>query len=139
VAAARGSGDHEYGLPEAGRRFSEEVENLGSGLRIEVARWLVGQQQPRFVRDRSADRDALCLTSRQLWHRPIKQVIDPQPGTDSPSALLGSRLRYPRQAELQGDVLQDRKLGQQAATGELVDEADRAGAPLTTLSGGELV
>src|SRR5207344_272453 len=68
-----------------------------------------------------------------------QQAIDLQPGTGGPSALLGLRLRYPHQAELQRDVLQDRQLGQQAATGELVDESDRARAPLTTLSGGELV
>jgi hypothetical protein len=70
VAAARGSGDHEYGLPEAGRRFSEEVENLGSGLRIEVARWLVGQDDVGVFDQGPRNGDSLLLASGELV-RPV--------------------------------------------------------------------
>ena len=91
------------------------------------------------MRDSGADRHFLCLTPGQSLHRTIQQVIDLQPGTGVTSAPLRLRLPNPRQSELQRDVLHHRQLGQQAAGGKLVDEPHRAGAPLTTLPGGQLV
>ena len=40
--------------------------DLGAGLRVEVARRLVGQQDRRIVDERARDRHALPLTARQL-------------------------------------------------------------------------
>ena len=39
---------------------------LGAGLRVEVARRLVREQDRRVVHERSRDRDALTLTAREL-------------------------------------------------------------------------
>src|SRR5215218_7906351 len=64
-------GDHEYRLLEAGRRFFEELEYLGAGLRVEVPRRFVGQddvwgfdQGPRYG-------DPLLLATGELV-RPVR-------------------------------------------------------------------
>src|ERR1700692_1064015 len=50
------------GVPAIMQR-PEEVENLTPGLRIEVAGWLVGEQQRRLVDESTGDGHALTLTA----------------------------------------------------------------------------
>ena len=71
---ARVVGDHEYGLLEAGRRLFQELEHLGAGLRVQVPRRLVGEddvgssdQGPRY-------RDPLLLAARELV-RPVRPPL----------------------------------------------------------------
>ena len=85
---ARVVGDHEYGLLEAGRRFSQELEHLGAGLRIEVPRRLVGQDDVGEFDQGSRYGDSLLLATGELvWPvRPprrelheVQELVEPLP------------------------------------------------------------
>ena len=50
-------------IPYRSRRRSSSVEDLRAGLRVERAGRLVGEEQPRLVRERAGDRDPLALAA----------------------------------------------------------------------------
>jgi hypothetical protein len=59
-------GDHEDGLAVALDGLAEEVEHLGPGPRVEVARRLVGEEDRRRAGERPGDGDPLLLAARKL-------------------------------------------------------------------------
>src|SRR5271169_2857635 len=50
----------------AGIHFLEEGHDLLGHVRVEVARWLVGEEQDRLVDEGAGDGNALLLATRQL-------------------------------------------------------------------------
>ena len=64
----------------------EQLEHLSPGRRVERPGRLVGQQQPRLVRERAGDRDPLALAARQ--HRRLRARAARQPD-------LGQQLARP--------------------------------------------
>jgi hypothetical protein len=50
---------HVFGLDDG----AEQPHDLLGGVGVELAGWLVGEQQPRLARQRAGDRDALLLTA----------------------------------------------------------------------------
>ena len=63
---ARLVGDHHDRLPELLDRVPEQLEDLGAGLRVEVARRLVREDDVRPRDERPRDRDALLLAAGEL-------------------------------------------------------------------------
>ena len=53
---------------EAGRadQLRQRLEHVVRGARVEIAGRLVGEQEPRRVRDRARNRDALLFAAGQL-------------------------------------------------------------------------
>ena len=66
---------------------STQIEERLGGLRIELRRRLVEQQQPRTEGERRSEADALQLAGRELGDRPLGQVA----GTDRGQRLLDAR------------------------------------------------
>ena len=60
----------------------EQLEDLRAGLGVERARRLVGEQEPRAVRERARDGDALTLAAGNLSRRAgggyYERQLDPQ-------------------------------------------------------------
>ena len=73
---------------------SEQREDLGRSLRVEVAGRLVGQDQPGLVDERPGDRDPLLLAARQLGRSVAVPVGEP----DEVERLARRRLRRPRRS-----------------------------------------
>src|SRR5690242_10006450 len=59
-------GDHHDGLAEVVDRLAHEGEDLRTRARVEVAGGLVGEDDRRLAQQRTADGDALLLTTREL-------------------------------------------------------------------------
>ena len=73
--AVRGAGEilvvrHDDDRRAVAIHLREQLDHLGAGLRVELARGLVGEQELRRVGQRARDRDALLLAARQL-RRPV--------------------------------------------------------------------
>ncbi len=100
----------------------QHVEHPAGGLRVEVAGRLVGEQQPRPVGQRPAERDPLLLAARQLGRTVAGARREPDRGEQVARPRLGGGARDAGGALRQRDVLQRRELRQQVV--ELVDEAD---------------
>ena len=65
--------DDDDRLP-GGVQFLEERDDLVGRGRVEVARWLVGEQDAGLVDERPCDRDALALPARELVG-PVVQAL----------------------------------------------------------------
>ena len=116
-----------------GAQLVEQVEHVGGGVRVEVARGLVGQDHRRLGDERARDRDALLLSAGQLARPVVEAVAEPDAGErlHAPGPARSSR-RSAGVDQRQLDVAQRGQRGQQVEL--LEDEAD---APVADL--GELV
>ena len=75
-----------------GDELGEEREHLAGRVRVEVARRLVGDQEPRAIGERGAERDALLLSARELRRPGVGAVEQPDAleqltGAGAPLAL----------------------------------------------------
>ena len=59
-------GDHHHGLPEFLTGDLHQAQNVLAGLGVEIAGWLVGQQDGGFGGERPGNGDPLLLPARQL-------------------------------------------------------------------------
>src|SRR5581483_8068904 len=55
----------------------DQVENTLSGVRVEMARRLVTQKQPRHLCERASDGDTLCLAPGQLGRETVDLCREP--------------------------------------------------------------
>src|SRR3989475_9177652 len=55
--------DEQNGHPPLGADSLDQRQDLGLSLRVQRTRGLVGQEEPRLVRERTGERDALALTT----------------------------------------------------------------------------
>src|SRR5439155_16487318 len=62
-----------------GMQFSEQVDDLVRGVRVEVAGRFVGPDDPRSLRERAGDRDSLLFAARQLRRVVTEPVADANP------------------------------------------------------------
>ena len=101
----------------------DEREDLATGLGIEIAGRLVGQQDRRIDRQRSRDRHALALTARQLLGQ-MREAGGRAARASSSSVARSWTFDARPAAEMQRqpDILQTRQRRQQVE--ELKDEPD---------------
>ena len=86
--------DQQDRRPALRAKTLEQIEHLRARRRIERAGRLVGEQQPRLVRERARDGDALAFASRQHRRPRADPVVKPT-SSSSPTARA-SRSRRPR-------------------------------------------
>ena len=118
--------------PALGAQLLDEVEHGAAGFGVEAAGRLVREQDRGLVRQRSGDRDALALPTRQL-RRPIALPTFEPDGTQKGSSALPPLASG--QAELEHrhlDVLDRRQGGQQVV--ELEDHSDVTGTVVAQLA-----
>ena len=91
----------------------DEVEDAACGHLVQVARWLVGQQQPGIVDQRAGQRHALLLAAATV--RPADGRRDPPgpPPSASSPPLPALPLSHAASQQRHGHVFQGRKLRQQ--------------------------
>ena len=59
-------GDHDDGHTELILKFAEQGEDRDAGIRVEMSRWFVGEQDTRAIDESAGDRDALLFATRKL-------------------------------------------------------------------------
>ena len=74
-------GDQDDG-PAGGMEVVEELDDLGAGVAVEVARRLVGEEDGRLRDEGAGDPDALLLAARQLGRLVVQAVAQAQPLED---------------------------------------------------------
>ena len=84
--------DHQDRLP-TGVQPPEQLEHLVPALGVERARRLVGEQQRRLVRERTRDREALPLTTREHARRVLRLVGEAEQVEQVACAVSRPRLR----------------------------------------------
>src|ERR1700694_3675073 len=84
--------DHDHGHAALAQR-AHDREHRAHQLRIERARRLVEQHDPRLERDRARDGHALLLTARELARRVAGAVGEADPLQRGPAQRLGTRAR----------------------------------------------
>src|SRR5918993_791246 len=101
-------------------QVGDEAQNLGAGLRVEIAGRLIRQKYRGINGQRSRNRDALALAAGEL----VRHVIEPRPQLDQieqlARAIVDLLARPASQVERQGHVLEARQARQQVE--ELKDE-----------------
>ena len=110
---------------------SNSDEDVGGGVRVEVAGRLVGQDQRRVGHQRPGDRDPLLLTAGHLTRPVLGPVGQPDPGQRLHRPLPALGLVHPGVAQRQLDVAPGRHRGQQVEL--LEDEPDLLVADLGQL------
>ena len=63
-----------------GVEVAEEIEDFAAGLRIEVARRFVGEEERRFVHERAGDGDALALAAGEFVGLVVHAVAEADGG-----------------------------------------------------------
>ena len=96
-----------------GYELGQEREHLAGGVRVEVARGLVGDEELRAIGQRGAERDALLLSARELGRPGVGAVEQPDALEQLPSSNTALALRYARKPERHGDELLRRQLASQ--------------------------
>src|SRR5439155_3974248 len=114
---------HENGRHSAfAMELGQEVEDAASGFRVEISGRLVGEKETRPARERSGDRDALLLPSRERSRKMGSTIGEP----DTIEQLSGPPSRIARgdsgDPMRKRDVLFGRELGKKMV--ELEHEAD---------------
>ena len=114
-------GGHQGGEAGGADQRDQDAEDVGGGVRIEVAGGLVGEQQARAVGHRARDGDALLLAARELG-RPVQEALpQAEEAQELARPLAGLALRQPADELRHHHVLQGREFRQEVV--ELVDEA----------------
>ena len=88
----------------ARQRADQRVDLLGI-RRVELAGRLVGDEEPRAVRERGADRDALLLAARELCRQRIRAVEQADAFEQAVGGALALRALDAEQREAQRDEL----------------------------------
>src|SRR5204863_1456671 len=78
----------------------EQLHDTRAGLAVEVARGLVGEEQPRRIAERPRDRDALLLATGELIREVVHTIAETHPGEQ----LAGSRRRTVLAPQLERDL-----------------------------------
>jgi hypothetical protein len=69
-------------------QVAKRGQDLGAGTAIQIARWLIGEQQSRLVNQRSRDRDALLLPPGELRGMVVGAICQPDLGQDGKGSLF---------------------------------------------------
>jgi len=82
---------HEEGRrPDAPEELEHEIDELVRGSAVELARGLVGEQQPGALHERRAHRDPLLLSARELPRPRTRPTGEPGASQE----ILGSTPRF---------------------------------------------
>jgi hypothetical protein len=115
----------------------EEGDHLGAGSRVELTRWLVGEQELGRVRERSGNRNPLLLSTGELGRSVILAGAEPHVVQQRSRTLASLRATEPGLGKRQLYVLPRRKRLHQIEA--LEDESDAAQPELRRLAIGELI
>ena len=103
---------HDHGAAEV-VQLSEELQDPGAGVAVDISGRLVGEQDPRLVGDRPRHRDALLLTTREVPGPLVQLVLE----ADQLQGVrrVTARVVDPRMTQLQRqqDVLEGGQMGKQ--------------------------
>src|SRR3954470_5110830 len=69
-------GCHQQGDALGVRKIQQEIKSRTAGLLIQRTGWLIREQDPRPVHERTADRGALALSSRQLLNSMLQAMSE---------------------------------------------------------------
>ena len=123
--------DHDDGLALLPVQGLEQVENLVSALAIQIACWLVAEQERRVAHDRARDSDALLLSAGELTGIVLGAILEPHDGECGLHVLAPLRATQVRQQQRNLDVSLGGQHGEQVV--ELEHEADMTGPPACEL------
>src|SRR5205085_9050490 len=112
--------DHDDGLAELANGAAQEVEDLSACTRVEVAGWLVGENDVGPRHQGSRHRHPLLLTTGELRWQMVEAVAHPH-GVDDAIEPVGVDA-VAAQGEGEGDVLESVEGRDQVE--RLKDEAD---------------
>jgi acyl-CoA thioesterase I len=104
-------GDEDEGRAALAVHLEEQVDDLLAGLRIEVARGLVGEEEPRFGHEGACEGDALLLAPGELARIVSEPLGEPHAIEHAPRARFG--IGPAVQFEGQHHVLQGGQRGQE--------------------------
>src|SRR5262245_36979699 len=96
--ALRVAGQREVVCDENDRRLRLAVERLEqgndarAGFAVEVAGWLIGEEDARSVRERACDCDALLLTAGQLSRKMVEAVTESDASEKIACSSAGARV-----------------------------------------------
>src|SRR5262245_40799905 len=119
-----GGADHRQA--RGAHQLRERAEHPLRGARVEVAGWLVSQEDARRIGDGPRDRDPLLLAARQLRRAVRQTILQPQIVQELGGAVCRLPAREPADHLRQDHVFDGGEFRQQVV--ELIDEAD-LGAP----------
>src|SRR5262249_18997794 len=103
--------------------LAKEIHDLERQVRVEVSGRLVSEDQLRVVDERAGDRDALLLSSGQLFGKRVHPMLQADPLEDLERLALLGRERDTEHAHHERHVLKDGEARNQAEI--LEDEVDR--------------
>jgi hypothetical protein len=83
----------------------DELENLLTGVGIEIPRWLVSQQDRWVHRERACDRDALALATGEFIGQVVKSMFELNKPEKLFCAILDLGPRPLAQVERQRNIL----------------------------------
>src|SRR6185503_11025022 len=109
AAADEGVVRHDEQRDAVAIELLDDLNDFAAGLRIEVARGLVGEQEARLHDDRAADRDALALAARELIRAMIDAGLEAHGLEDFGSSFAARARRGTHEHERQLDVLERRE------------------------------
>ena len=114
--------DDENRRAERDVQIADEPQNVGAGLRVEIACRLVRQQDRRIHRQRARNGDALALSARQLVRKMVHARGQLHEVEQLARAIVDLLPRPAAQVQRQRHVLDARQARQQIE--ELKDEAE---------------
>jgi hypothetical protein len=115
------------------RRFPverlEQLDDVGARVAVEIARRLVGEENPRLIGERPRDGDALLLAARELRRKVIETIAQPHPAQQLARAI--ARAAFSAELQRHLHVFERRECGDQLKA--LEHEADFLAAQLRAL------
>ena len=98
-------GDEEHCDLEAPLECAQLSAHVLAKLRVEVAEWLVEQQQPGFVDERTRQRHALLLATAQLGGTATTEALQTDEVQQPLDPVADLVLRKSSQLEWEGDIV----------------------------------
>jgi hypothetical protein len=98
-------GDIDGGHADSPLKFPDLDTDMLPDLSIEVAQWLIHEQNGSITRDGAGHRDALTLTAAQLGRTPHQELTNPQHPCHLADTSLDIGPCHPAQLHVVADVL----------------------------------
>jgi hypothetical protein len=117
-------GDHHH-RPLPVRLLAQQFEDLRRVVLIEVAGWLIGEEQPRLVDQGAGDRHPLHLATAEVPRRGVELAAQPDLLEQRRRPLVRATAVHPGDRRRQLDVLAGAEAGEEVE--ELEDEAEIGG------------
>lgn len=123
---------HDEGFVRLAGQFEEQPHNRLAGIFIQVAGWLIGEQQRGVVGDSPQNGNALLLPPGKVIGEGVLAVLQADPLDEVVDLVLSRRCQAVVQLEGQGDIFKDGQGGDEIK--KLEDKADMLPAKERALS-----